>query len=134
MTILHMINKKKVQILLRNVVYSSHYNERDSNEGETSVCLCVSQWGCFCFLRLVLAKPLCRCVQYAISSDGIITLTLKYLKERPLTVVESLGSDNRLILTVFSICVAGQSVQDYFLSSIHLKMYFNPLLSLLENT
>lgn len=39
MIILQMINKKKAQILLRNVVYSSLYNERDSNEGETSVCL-----------------------------------------------------------------------------------------------
>lgn len=40
-----MINKtkKKAQILLRNVVYSSHYNDRDSNEGEMSVCICVSQ-------------------------------------------------------------------------------------------
>lgn len=36
-----MMNKKEAQILLRNVVYSSHYNERDSNEGETSVCLYV---------------------------------------------------------------------------------------------
>lgn len=62
------------------------------------MCLCVSQWGCFCVLRLDLAKPLCRCVQYAISSDGIITLTLKYSKERPLTVVQSLGSDDQLIL------------------------------------
>lgn len=41
MTILQMMKKKKAQILLRNVVYSSHYNERDSNEGETSVFVCV---------------------------------------------------------------------------------------------
>lgn len=78
MTILQMMNKKKAQILLRNVVYSSHYNERDSNEGETSVCLYV----CFTMvvlLRLFLAKPLCRCVQYAVSSGGIVTLTLEYL-------------------------------------------------------
>lgn len=45
MTILQMINKKKAQILLRNVVYSSHYNKRDSNKGETSVCLCVCHNG-----------------------------------------------------------------------------------------
>lgn len=97
---------KKAQILLRNVVYSSHYNKRHSNGGETSVCLYV----CFTMvvlLRLFLAKPLCRCVQYAISSGGIITLTLEYLKERLFTVVQCLDFEDHHILTVFSISIAG---------------------------
>lgn len=48
----HLTNEKqkKAQILLRNVVYSSHYNERDSNEGETSVCLYA------CFTMVVLLR------------------------------------------------------------------------------
>lgn len=47
---------------------------RDSNEGETSVCLYVfHNGGAF---KVVLAKPLCSCVQYAISSKGIVTSTL----------------------------------------------------------
>lgn len=57
------MTEKKAQILLRNVVYSSHNNEGDSE--------CVFTVG-------ILAKPLCRSEQYAISGGGIITLTLEY--------------------------------------------------------
>lgn len=39
----------------------------------------------------------------------MMKLTLEYLKERLFTVVQCLDFEERLILTVFGICVAGQS-------------------------
>lgn len=56
-------------------MYSSHYNER-LNWGRDE---CVS--GCVAvLLRSFWAKPLCRCVQYAKSSGGIVTLRYEYSK------------------------------------------------------
>ena len=71
-----MINKE-AQILLRNVVYSSRYNEREGGgrEGETSERLDA----CFTMMGVVfLAKQQSGCVQYAISSAGMETVTLEY--------------------------------------------------------
>lgn len=86
-------------------MYSSHYNERDSNEGETSVCFTM-----VVLLQMFLAKPLCRCVQYAISSDGWDSnINIRIFKRKAFTVVQCLDFEDRLILTVFRIRVAGQS-------------------------
>lgn len=84
-----MINKKKLKYclgMLCTAVITTR--ETQMRERRVCVCLCVSQWGVL--LRLFLAKPLCGCVQYAISSGGIITLTLEYSKERLFTVVQCL--------------------------------------------
>lgn len=95
---------KKAQILLRNVEYSSHNNDKHSSEGETSVFGCVFHNGGA--LRLVLVKPLCRCIHFAKEQWWNNN---RYFKERLFTVVQFLDFESRVILTVFRKCVAGQN-------------------------
>lgn len=61
--------KKKLKYCLGMLVYSSHYNDRRSNEGETCLYVCFTMVG---LGGRVLGKK--NCVQFAISSGGIITL------------------------------------------------------------